>query len=188
MLASQMATQARRPPQPRPLGVMVGLYLVALLAACSGGTPPDEWAGEVCAALKPWRGKIDSLNASAQRSVSSATSPAQTRDGLLELLSGAESATESARNAVASAGTPDVDGGADVARRFEGALAGARDAYARARVDLQALPTQDADAFYDGVVAVVGRLGEAYASSALDTTELDSQTLREAFDRAPQCR
>jgi hypothetical protein len=162
--------------------------LVALLAACSGGTPPDEWAGKVCAALTPWRSKIDSLNASAQHAVSAAISPAQTRDGLLELLAGAESATESARAAVASAGTPDVDGGEDVARRFEHSLAGARDAYARARTDLQALPTQDADAFYDGVVAVLGRLSEAYASSAVDTTELNSQRLREAFDRAPRCR
>jgi hypothetical protein len=202
MLASQMATQARlrsrrsseerarrrRPTRPRPLGVTAGLYVLALLAACSGGTPPDEWAGKVCAALSPWRGQIDTLNASAQRQVSAAGSPDQARAGLLELLAGAETATESARAAVAAAGTPDVDGGEEVARRFERALAGTRDAYARARSDLQALPTQDEDAFYDGVVAVLARLGEAYANSAVDTTELDSPRLRVAFDGAWQCR
>jgi hypothetical protein len=184
MLASQMASVAR----PRPLGVTAGLYVLALLAACSGGTPPDEWAGRVCAALTPWRGQIDDLNASAQRQVSAAATPTDTRAGLLELLAGAEAATESARTAVVAAGTPDVEGGAEVARRFVDALAAGRDAYAGARTELQALPTGDADAFYDGVVAVLGRLNEAYARSAVDTTELDSPRLREAFERVPQCR
>ena len=173
MLASQMASVAR----PRPLGVTAGLCVLALLAACSGGTPPDEWAGNVCAALTPWRGQIDNLNAAAQRRVSAAA-----------LLAGAESATESARVAVAAAGTPDVEGGEQVARRFVEALAAGRDAYAGARTDLQALPTADAEAFYDGVVAVMGRLNDAYARSAVDTTELDSPRLREAFEKAHQCQ
>jgi len=184
MLASQMATVARL----RPLGVTAGLYLLALLAACSNGTPPDEWAGRVCAAMKPWRGQIEGLNATAQTRVSAATTPAQARTELLSLLAGAESATESARSAVQSAGTPDVDGGADVARRFVDALAGSRDAYARARTDLQALPTDDDKAFYDGVVVVLGRLTQEYARGSVDTARLDSQPLREAFDRVDQCR
>jgi hypothetical protein len=184
MLASQMATVTR----PRPLGVTAGLTVLALLAACSGGIPPDEWAGSVCAALTPWRGQIDDLNASAQRQVSAAASPAETREGLLELLAGAETSTESARAAVARAGTPDVEGGEEVARRFVEALAAGRDAYAGARTELQALPTADAEAFYDGVVAVMGRLNDAYARSAVDTTELDSPRLREAFEKAQQCR
>jgi hypothetical protein len=184
MLASQMTSLAR----PRPLGVTAGLTVLALLAACSGGTPPDEWAGRVCAAMTPWRGQIDDLNASAQRQVSAAASPAATRAGLLELLAGAERATESARVAVAAAGTPDVEGGEEVARQFVESLAGGRDAYAAARTDLQALPTADDKAFYDGVVAVLGRLNDAYARSAVDTTTLDSPGLRQAFERSPQCR
>jgi hypothetical protein len=185
MLASQMATVAR-PPCGRSL--TAGLYVLALLAACSGGTPPDEWAGRVCAALGPWRTEIEALNASAQRQVSQAATPDQARAGLLTLLEGAESATESARAAVAGAGTPDVDGGDEVARRFVAALSGSRDAYAGARSELRALSTQDEKAFYDGVVAVLGRLNEAYARSAVDTTQLDSTALREAFARADQCR
>ena len=184
MLASQMASVAR----PRPLGVTAGLYVLALLAACSGGTPPDEWAGRVCAALTPWRGQIDDLNASAARQVSAAASPAETRAGLLELLAGAETATESARAAVVAAGTPDVERGEEVARRFVEALAAGRDAYAGARKELQDLSTADDKAFYDGVVSVMGRLNDAYARSAVDTTELDSTRLREAFERAQQCR
>jgi hypothetical protein len=184
MLASQMASVVR----PRPLGVTAGLYLLALLAACSNGTPPDEWAGRVCAALKPWRSEIENLNATAQREVSAAGTPTQVRTELLRLLDGGRSATESARASVAAAGTPDVDGGAEVAGRFVGALAGTRDAYARARTDLEALPTADSKTFYDGVVAVMTRLTQDYARSGVDTGQLDSPALREAFDRAGQCR
>jgi hypothetical protein len=184
MLASQMASVAR----PRPLGVTAGLCVFALLAACSGGTPPDEWAGRVCAALTPWRAQIDDLNAAAQRQVNAAGSPAETRAGLLRLVAGAQAATESARVAVAAAGTPDAEGGEEVARRFVDALAAGRDAYAGARSELLALPMADETTFYDGVVAVMGRLNTAYARSAVDTTQLDSPRLREAFERARQCR
>jgi hypothetical protein len=184
MLASQMASVAR----PRPLGVTAGLCVLALLAACSGGTPPDEWAGKVCAALTPWRGQIDDLNASAQRQVSAAASAAETRTGLVQLLAGAEAATESARAAVAAAGTPDAEGGEEVARRILAALIAGRDAYAGARAELQALSTADERAFYDGVVGVMARLNDAYARGAVDTAALDSPRLREAFEKVQQCQ
>jgi hypothetical protein len=183
MLASQMAT-----PRLRPLGVTAGLYVLTLLAACSGAVAPDEWAGQVCAALTPWRDKIEELNGAAQQQVSTADSPAQARTALVVLLVGAESATEDARAAVEKAGTPDVEGGEEIAGRFVAALTGSRDAYAEARREVQALATDDATAFYDAVVAIIGRLTDAYARSAVDTTELDSQRLREAFDGAQQCR
>ena len=174
--------------RPRPGGLTAGFYLLALLAACATGTPPGEWAGRVCAALGPWRAEIDSLNASAQRQISAAATPAQTRAGLLELLLGAERATESARAAVVTAGTPEVDGGEDVARSFAASLASSRDAYGRARATLQALPTHDAGAFYDGVVVLMARLTEDYAQSAVDVTRIDSPELRDAFDRVDRCQ
>jgi len=143
------------------------LAVLTALAACGSGVPASEWAGRVCSALAPWRTQISDLNARAQRQMSTASTPVQTRDNLLELLSGAETVSESARGAVAAAGTPDVDGGDEVARHFTASLEATRDAYARARGDLQALPTDDAEVFYDGVVAVMTRpsAGSARASS-----------------------
>ena len=167
---------------------IVGVFALVLLTACGSGVPAGEWAGRVCSALVPWRTQIADLNARAQHQMSTASTPAQTRDNLLELLSGAETVSESARSAVAAAGTPDVDGGDEVARRFKASLEGTRDAYARARGDLQALPTDDAEGFYDGVVVVMTRLTEEYAKSGVDTTTLDSPELREAFEGVDQCR
>jgi hypothetical protein len=162
--------------------------LLASLAACGSAVPADEWAGGVCGALVPWRTQISDLNAQAQRQMSVTSTPEQTRENLLALLAGAETASETARAAVANAGTPDVDGGDRVAHQFTASLARTRDAYARARADLQALPTHDARAFYDGVVVVMTKLTAEYAKAGVDTARLESSELREAFDSIEQCR
>ncbi len=173
---------------PGPRAVAAGVCVLAVLAACGSGVSADEWAGRVCGALAPWRTDISQLNARAQQQMSTASTPVQTRESLLGLLSGAEAASEAARTAVTAAGIPDVDGGDDVARHFVASLTGTRDAYARARADLQALPTDDATAFYNGVVAVMATLNHEYASTGVDTTHLESVELREAFDGVDQCR
>jgi hypothetical protein len=116
------------------------------------------------------------------------TTPAQAKENLVRLVSGAESASETARAKVAKAGVPDVHDGEQVARGFVSSLSAVRDAYAQARQSLQNLDTAEAKPFYDGVGAVLTKLNEEYARSALDTTSLDSPELRKAFDEVPECR
>jgi hypothetical protein len=180
----------RRQPKTAAAYASEGLLLIACvgLVACGGGTPPDAWASQVCHALGPWRTQISNLNAEASARMTTASTPDQARSHLLELLAGAEAATETARASLAAAGTPDVDGGEEVARRFSASLEGARDAYAHARSDLQALPTHDPARFYDGVVTVFSRLSRDYLASGLDPGKVDSVELRQAFDRIEQCR
>ena len=166
--------------------------LAVLLAVASGcgdsKVPPTQWASKVCAAVGPWRTQIEQLNAQAQQQVSGASSPAQVRTSLLDLLNGAAVASENARQAVVAAGVPDVDGGDTVVARFADSLTRAREAYRHAGSDLASLPTADPTSFYDGVVAVMNRLQTEYAASALDTSNLDSPALRDAFDGVDQCR
>jgi hypothetical protein len=162
--------------------------LAVMLVACSSGLSAQDWAGTVCSALTPWRTQITDLNARAASQMAAATTPEQTRDSLVALLEGGRDASETARLAVETAGVPDVEGGAAVAQSFVAALAGARDAYAQARAELLALPMDDEDAFYDGVVAVMARLDEQYRASAVDTTGLSSPELRTAFDGIAECR
>lgn len=171
----------------RCLALLVAAVIL-LTAGCDSGVPAAQWAGQVCAAVKPWRARIADLNSQAQQQMSTATTPQQTRDNLSALFAGGRDASETARAAVVAAGVPDVDGGDRVAQRFADALARARDAYAHARSDLQGLATTDAGAFYDGVVAMLGRLQTEYAASGIDTSNLDSPELRQAFDGIDQCR
>ena len=42
--------------------------------------------------------------------------------------------------------------------------------------------------FYDGVRAAVETLNKEYDASALDTSKLNSEELKEAFDEVPECR
>jgi MoxR-like ATPase len=171
------------------IAVIVVIGLVIGVAGCGASkVPPVQWATTICSAVRPWRNQITALNTQAQQQVSSTSSPAQVRDSLVSLLSGGEQASERARAAVASAGIPDVDGGAMVASRFADSLTKIRDAYRHARTDLQTLAISDASSFYDGVVAVLARLQTEYAASALDTSNLDAPALREAFDGVDQCR
>jgi hypothetical protein len=168
---------------------IVAVVIVATLTGCGDGkVPAAQWASKVCAAVGPWRAQIEQLNAQAQRQVSGASSPAQVRTSLMDLLNGAAVASENARQAVVAAGVPDVDGGDTVAARFADSLSRAREAYRHAGSDLASLATADPTSFYDGVVAVMNRLQTEYAASALDTSNLDSPALRDAFDGVDQCR
>jgi hypothetical protein len=174
--------------RPRPLPALFGVLLLALVGACGSGPGARPWAASVCEALAPWRDEITSLNRRAQQQMTAETTPAQAKENLLRLVSGAESASETARARVAKAGAPDVPDGATVAHGFVDSLTAVRDAYQRARQSLQGLGTGEAKTFYDGVSAVLDKLNAEYARSALDTSSLDSPELKRAFDEVPECR
>ena len=166
---------------------MLGILLLTL-AGCGGGTGARPWAGSVCEALAPWRHEITALNRRAQQQMTAETTPAQAKENLLRLVSGAESASETARSKVAAAGVPDVPDGGKVAKSFVDSLTAIRDAYRRARQSLEGLDTGEAKTFYDGVSAVLETLNTEYARSSLDTSSLDSAELKRAFDEVPECR
>jgi hypothetical protein len=169
------------------LALVVTLLVGA--AGCGGhGVEPKTWAGSVCAALTPWRAKINTLTLQAQQQLSTAKTAAQTKTNVVDLLSGAESASETARKGVAAAGTPDVADGERIATHFTGSLQKARDAYGHARTSVAGLSTGDAKKFYTGVKAVFDTLGTEYAASALDTSNVGSADLQKAFNEVPECR
>ncbi len=146
------------------------------------------WAATVCEALAPWRDEITSLNRRAQQQMTAETTPAQAKENLIRLVSGAESASEAALEKVTEAGAPDVPAGDKVSRSFVESLTAVRDAYQRAGQSLEDLDTGDAKVFYDGVSAVLDNLNAEYARSALDASSLDSPELKRAFDEVPECR
>lgn len=174
---------------PRALpAVFCVLLLAFVVGGCANGPGARSWAATVCEALAPWRNEITSLNRRAQQQMTAETTPAQAKENLVRLVSGAEAASETARAKVAKAGVPDVQDGAEVARGFVTSLAAVRDAYAQAKQSLQTLDTGEPKTFYDGVSAVLTTLNQEYSRSALDTSSLDSPELKQAFDEVPECR
>jgi hypothetical protein len=172
----------------RRLGVILLVVAGLVGGGCSSGSAAEDWAGQVCTALAPWKAAIADLNSRGGQQMTGATSVAQTRESLDGLLAGAESATETARAKVQAAGVPDVHGGAAVAASFVTSLTGVRDAYTRAKADLMALPAADDKAFYDGVVLIMATLNEEYNRSAVDLDGLNSPELKSAFESTPACR
>jgi hypothetical protein len=169
--------------------LLVALVVAVLLAACSRpGVPADAWVVTVCNALTPWRSTITELNQRAQTQMQQTITVEQTRRNLVDLVTNARDATETARLAVVAAGVPDAPGGESAARGFELSLESTRDAYAEAADDLRRLPGGDETAFYDGVIDVMDRLNRQYEQAGAKLSELDSPQLRAAFDRAPECQ
>ncbi|MDR7279658.1 hypothetical protein [Catenuloplanes atrovinosus] len=174
---------------PRMVSITAVLTSFLLLSAgCGGGATPQAWASAVCQALGPWRTEISTLTTRAQQQMSAETTPSAAQENLARLFQGARDASETARQGVERAGVPDVEDGESVAKGFLTSLEGVRAAYDNALTGVKALDTTKADAFYAGVEQVVATLDTEYDKTALDTSSLKSEELREAFDQVPECR
>jgi hypothetical protein len=172
----------------RPVSLLVLLALVIVGGGCSSAPGARAWAASVCTALAPWRAEIGTLAARTQQQMTAETTPAQAKENLTRLFGGAEAASERARAGVARAGVPDVQHGKQVADGFAASLGAMRDAYGRAKDGIQALATAPSRQFYAQVQTVVARLDADYQRSQLDTSNLDSEELKDAFDEVPECR
>ena len=162
--------------------------LVLVVSGCGGGPSPRAWAASVCEALTPWRAEINKLTSSTHQQMTAQTTPAQAKENLVRLFAGAEDASEDARRRISDAGVPETDHGDEISRGFRTSLEKIRDAYGRARDTIDRLGTAQPTAFYDGVQAAVDTLNKEYDASALDTSRLNSEELKQAFDEVPECR
>jgi hypothetical protein len=173
----------------RVLASLAAVGVLVVLGACgTDTTPPKTWATRVCQALSPWRSRIAQLNSQAATQMKGATTPAQTRDNMLQLLDGARQSTETARARVVAAGVPDVQGGKVIANQFATGLIRVRDAYAKAHGTVQGLATANPGTFYDGVTTAISTLDKEYSQvTGLSTTEVPSSELRRDFDAVPEC-
>ncbi|SDT72440.1 hypothetical protein [Actinoplanes derwentensis] len=172
----------------RPISLALVLALATPLAACAGNPGAHAWAALVCTTLSPWRAEIDSLTSRTQQLMTAETTPGQAKENLARLFEGAATASEQARAGVEQAGVPDVTNGEAIADGFQDSLAGIRDAYGHARTGIEGLATRPVEGFYAEVGKVVEQLSTDYQKSSLDTTNLESVELRQAFDSLPECR
>ncbi|SCL24646.1 hypothetical protein GA0070616_2955 [Micromonospora nigra] len=164
------------------------LATLVLLAGCGDGPSPRAWAASVCSALTPWRAEISKLTRSTDEQMTAQTTPAQAKENLVRMFAGAEQASETARRSIEQAGVPETEHGEEISVGFRDSLAKIRDAYGRARDTIDGLGTGQATAFYDGVRTAVDTLKAEYDASALDTSRLNSEELKRAFDEVPECR
>ncbi|MEV8514424.1 hypothetical protein [Dactylosporangium sp. NPDC051484] len=173
----------------RAARLLAAAVLLCVVAGCgAGGVEPKQWAKSVCTALAPWRAEIADLTVKAQQQLQAAKTPAQTKTNIVDLLAGAESASEKARAGVDGAGVPRVADGKKVAEQFTASLSKARDAYGNAKRTVSGLPTADAKTFYAAVGSAFATLKDEYEHSAIDPARVGPADLQQAFDEAAECR
>ncbi|GAA4243417.1 hypothetical protein [Dactylosporangium darangshiense] len=173
----------------RAARLLAAALLLCAAAGCGAdGVEPKQWAKAVCTALAPWRSEIADLTEKTQQQLQAAKTPAQSKTKIVELLTGAESASEKARAGVDGAGVPAVEDGKKIAEQFTASLSKARDAYGNAKRTVSGLPTDDAKGFYSSVHSAFDTLKAEYERSAIDPAHTGPADLQQAFDEVPECR
>ncbi|GAA3279231.1 MULTISPECIES: hypothetical protein [Dactylosporangium] len=171
----------------RAVRLLAATLLALGVAACGpDGVEPKTWAKQVCTALTPWRAEIADLTSRAQQQLGAATTPAQSKTNIVDLLAGAEASSEKARAGVSGAGVPAVDDGPKVAEQFTASLTKARDAYGNAKRTVSGLATDKT--FYAEVKKAFTTLNTEYGRSAIDPAHVGPEDLQKAFDEVPECR
>ena len=182
-------------PRVRVLVVALVALLATVPATACGDDKPDAdrgdvaaatWAGQVCAALAPWRGEIDALMTRAQQRMDQAANADQAKTGLLELLGGAENASEQARAKVAAAGLPDAANGKQRRRRVHRLAAPHPRRVRQGEGDRREPADRRPDARSTTPCrAAFGQLDKDYAAERLDTGQGQLAGAEEGLRRGP---
>lgn len=167
--------------------------LVAGLAfgACGGGDGsqrnPKAFAADACAASRKWVAALRSESRELQK-LGRDSSLRQRKEAIQRLLSKAVFETRKLGRELASIGTPDADGGKELAVALKGAARASTRTLLRARARADRLSTVDARRF----AAQARALGDSTRDSLSQPYEAVGQPrsaeLREAFRDSPGCR
>lgn len=140
----------------------------------------EEWATDVCGALKTFVTEITETQTDIQAAVSPETSPEQGREVLTTTFESMIESTDSLIGKIEDAGTPDVDGGEEVQEDLLTGLEDMKAALEEALPKIEALP-DDPAAFQTEAAAVstdlqtqLGGVGEALG--AINAPELVEET------------
>jgi hypothetical protein len=183
----------------RPLVLTIGL-----LAACGGGSSSSgssgssssesssssaaggqvdakTWATNVCQSTLDWVNAVQQKGQDFGSIASGAGSLDEAKTAFVSFFDSMIGQTETFLNQLQSAGTPDVEGGDQVASALTTGIQEVEDGFKDAKTKAEALPTDDPTAFTQQVTAIgtdmttaFDRIGNTF--SALQNSELDQQT------------
>lgn len=170
--------------------VAAGL-LTFSLAACGGddggetaqgGTetqaaavPVEEYLEGLCTAVTDYQTDITTLSDDLQGQIDQAETPGDVKDILVVFLGEAVTATQGLAEEVRGLGTPDVDGGEEIATTFVNAFEQVEDLFATSKSDVEALSTDDPAALAEGFQEIATNLeaGGEEIATVFDTLPED---------------
>jgi hypothetical protein len=168
-------------------------------AGCGGGdgadsaegAEPAQYAADVCGAIASWQQELQASATTMQSKLNTSSTPADVKAGLVTFMEGATKSTDGMIAKVKEAGPPAVEDGEALQSDLEKGLSDAQTAFAKARDDAKALPTNDQAAFQREAQALgttLQREGTAIGQTFNGlSTKYDSKELNEAFDKEPAC-
>jgi hypothetical protein len=143
--------------------------VVGLSAAPAGAktVSPQKWATGFCTALADWQDTIKTSSADVSSALSDTTDLQKDKTTLVDFLSQAIDATDTAISDVKATGSPSTTNGAQIQSAIVKALGQAKSIFAKAEADAEKLPTDDAATFSTEATAIGTQIQNS--SSSIDT-------------------
>ena len=186
--------------------LVIALASVMVFAACGGDdgggeedggggletsseeVPVEDYVADFCGAMVDWQGSIQELSTDFRDNVfASEIPPEDKKEELGNYLEGLHGITEDFIGEVEAAGTPDVDGGAEVAEQFLSGFRQLTTAIEDVQGQVDELPTDSDETFTTAGQALVGQIQTSFQSIGDGLTNIESAPIDEAFTQEEAC-
>lgn len=138
------------------IAVLAAVPVVGLAAAPAGAKTvlPQKWATSFCTALSDWQDTIQTASSDVSGALSDTSDLAASKTTLVDFLNQAIDATDTAISDAKAAGAPDTTNGAKIQAALVKGFSKAKGIFAKAEVDAEKLPTDDAATFSTEATAI----------------------------------
>ena len=151
--------------------------------------PVEQYVADFCGAMVDWQTSIQTLSTDFRENVFlSDLPPDQKRDELATYLSELRGLTEDFISEVEAAGTPDVEGGADVADQFLSGFQQLTGAIEGVEAQVSDLPTDSEEAFTTAAQELVGQIQTSFQTIGDGLTQIESDPIDQAFTEEESCQ
>jgi hypothetical protein len=156
----------------------------------SSGTPPDEWAADVCGALNTWTTDLKTKSQALSSDLKSSSDFKDVKDKLVTFLDDAKESTQTMVDDVKSAGPPEGKNGKTIQEDLEAGLTEARDTLENAADKAKDLNTSNPRAFLTGVSNLGQQVQTELQSTAEHFKGIESSSgdLDKAIKDEPACK
>jgi hypothetical protein len=160
-------------------------------AGSANAVSAERYVSSVCSSVKTLRRQSELIAKEFKASIAAASSVADVRKSFVEYLDDAIALTDRVAGRVGRAGTPDVEGGAQVAADVRRSLREFRSFYMRLRGQLRELPVDDVAALNRRLQSIGSSLKRQNAALAKSFDTLSSRDaipeLRRTVTNSPAC-
>jgi hypothetical protein len=182
----------------------VALASVLIFAACSddggGGeegteeeasqeVPVDDYVADLCNALINWRDSVAETEAQFQQenALAGELPPEEAKDKLGTYLEELQGLTDDFVGDLQAAGTPDVEGGEDVAGEFVSGFEQFSQALGELQGQVEELPSDSQEAFQTAGTEFLTEIQTSLQGSLENLNQIDSQAIDQAFTDSEEC-